>query len=284
MTLDKSILNCLPKEIRSKLKEYNETNEIRIRKNCPLCLTVGKHNLVTSYVCTAEDVEYCISRLCKNSFYAYTEQIKQGYIPFDNGYRIGVCGRSVTKNDKITNIYDVQGINIRVPSSRLFFPDGLLDGIEAEKGIMIYSPPAYGKTSLLKAIIKNLSLPPKNKRLAVIDCKSELYTDEMHKGLPVDFYVGYPKYQAIDMAIRNMSPEIIVCDEIGLSDDVSPIIECKNCGVNVICSAHARDLDELRARPNIHSLHKLKIFNGYLGISYKNGNRFYKYDKRKENL
>lgn len=282
MTLDKNILECLPEEIRVKLMEYNEINEIRIRKNCPLCITVGKNNLVTTYVCTNEDIEFCISHLCKNSFYAYIEQIKQGYIPLENGYRVGICGRSVTENNIITNICDIQGINIRVPNTKLHYPDGLLDGIEAEKGIMVYSPPAYGKSSLLKAIIKNLSSPPKNKRIAVIDCKYELYSEDMHKGLPADFYVGYPKYQAIDMAIRNMSPEIIVCDEIGISDDVSPIIECKNCGVNVICSAHARDIGELKTRPNIQTLHKLKVFNGYLGISYKNGKRVYKYDMGKE--
>ena len=84
------------------------------------------------------------------------------------------------------------------------------------------------------------------------------------------------------MAIRTMSPEIIICDEIGIKDSPAPFIECKNSGIALICSTHAGSIDELMGRKNISTLHDAELFDGYLGIFYKNGKRTYEYLSRKE--
>ncbi len=280
--IDNSVLECLTEDVKNKIKEYSLVNEIRLRQSCPLCITSGTQNLVTDYLVTKNDIEYSVNKFCKNSVYTYFDCIKNGYIPFENGYRIGVCGNAVTENGIITNLSSITGINIRVPGQKFDLPPYLLKKIANDKSCIIYSPPNYGKTTLLKMIIKILSTPPYNHRISVIDCKNELYVDSLHKGCPVDFFFSYPKKNGIDIAVRNMSPEIIICDEIGIDDDVEELIECKNCGISLICTAHAKNIDDLLQRKNIRKMHELNVFESYVGIYSKNNERQFEYKKRKE--
>jgi len=282
MKIKKQVYDCLPDTIQKKIDEYTYADEIRIRKNKPLCITHGIKNYVSDYIVTEEDIQFCLSKFCKNSFHTYFENIKNGYIPFDYGYRIGICGNAVVDKNAITNISDISSLNIRIPCANSDIQHNFLKELPLEKGILIFSPPNYGKTTLLKEIIRILSLPPYNKKISVIDTKKELYSEAIHQKCPVDFFFGYPKKDAIDIAVRNMSPEIIVCDEIGLEDDTASLAECKNSGITLICSAHAKNTSELLSRKNINFLHKLNVFEGYIGISFKNGERIYSFQKREE--
>ena len=56
------------------------------------------------------------------------------------------------------------------------------------------------------------------------------------------------------MALRCMSPQVIICDEIGTTKDIEAMLEAMNAGVPVIASAHALDEDELLSRPQIETL------------------------------
>lgn len=282
MKINESLKNCLPPKVLQKVQDYPSLNEIRIRKNCPLCITQGNANLTTDCITGQEDIEYCVTRLCKNSVYAYFEFIKKGYIPFDSGCRVGVCGKAVTEKDSIINITEIWGLNIRLPTDDPAFPEDFLKHLPYSKGFLVFSPPNTGKTTLLKKAAVVSACPPYNKKTAVIDSNEELYSEKMHKGLPIDFYRGYPKYDAMDMAVRTMSPEIIICDEIGVKDSPAPFTECKNSGIALICSTHAGSLKELMARKNIISLHEAEVFEGYAGIFCKNGKRTYEYISRKE--
>ena len=61
---------------------------------------------------------------------------------------------------------------------------------------------------------------------------------------------GWPgDTQAMEQALRSMSPGIIICDEIGSEQDVRAVRQCVNSGVRLIATAHARSKDELLSRP-----------------------------------
>ena len=253
-----------------------------MRADRPLCLTVKGRNIVTDCFITSDDIKDSVAMLCKNSFYSYFDCIKNGYIPFDDGYRIGVCGHAVTEGDVITNITEISSLNVRIPTSSAAIPEELLKSLRYDRGILIYSKANAGKTTLLKFIASYLASPPLNKRVIVLDPKKELFSKELHGKLPIDFFIGYPKYKAMDIALKNMSPEVLICDEIGIEDDTAPFVECKNCGVSIICSAHASSIDELLARERIKLLAERNVFDDFVGIALESGARKYRYTKREE--
>ncbi len=282
MVLDSSVEKCLPTPVIDIIRNYNTVNEIRMRKNCPLALTVGNKNLICNYVTTRSDIEYSLSRFCKNSVYSYFDFINQGYIPFDNGYRIGVCGNAVLEKNNVINISEVKSLNIRIPCEEINIPTAFLKNLPYEKSLLVFSGPNIGKTTFLKNAAALLASPPFNKRVTVIDCKNEIHSNSIHHACPIDFFTNYPKYTAIDLAIRNMSPQILICDEIGLNDEIAPLIECRNSGVALICSAHASTTEELFRRENIKKLHKANVFGGYIGITQIDNTRHYSYINRED--
>jgi stage III sporulation protein AA len=73
-------------------------------------------------------------------------------------------------------------------------------------------------------------------------------------GWSCDILSGYPKAQGIITAVRTLSPQVIICDEIGGMDEAKGIIDSINAGVKVIASAHAASFSELLRRPAIVSL------------------------------
>ncbi len=279
MVFEEKILECLSEGIKNKLAEYQFINEIRMRKNSPLLLTLNNKNITTEYIVTPEDIEYSVIRFCKNSVHTYFESMKKGFIPFFDGYRIGVCGDAVVDKDRIINISEITSLNIRLPSQNPEIPFELLKNIRCEKGLLCFSPAGYGKTTVLKGIIKLLSTPPFNKRISVIDTRKEIYSEKIHYHCPVDIFSGYPKVDGIDIAVRSMSPEVIVCDEIGVNDETDALINAKMCGVSLICTAHAQNIKELLSRKNIRKMHEYRTFEGYLGIRLINGKRVYNYTK-----
>lgn len=282
MNANQEILKCLPCAVLEKIKEIKKISEIRIYASKNLCLKIDNKLIVTDVVVSSEELDLCIKKLCKYSIYAYSDSIKQGYIPLENGYRVGVCGKAIIDKGNIINISQIKSINIRIPTDDYYVPQSFLEQIGETKGILVYSSVNTGKTTFLKAIISYFSSPEKNKTISVIDCKNELYSPQKHKNSPVDFFSEYPKYEAINIAIANMSPDLIVCDEIGINDDTSTLIEAKNCGIDLICSAHASSINELLSRKNISILHQLNVFGGYVGISIKNGKRMFEFTERKD--
>lgn len=282
MTTDSAFKKCLPAAVAQIISKHQNINEIRMRVNCPLSLTVGNKNIICNYVTTKEDIKNSLAQFCKGSVYSFSENINQGFITFDGGYRIGICGKAVLEKNEIINVSDIKSLNIRIPNRNIFIPKYFLSNLPYEKSLLIYSPPNLGKTTLLKIIATQLGSSPKNKRVVVIDCKNEIYSPTLHKGCSIDFFTNYPKSTAIDLAVRNMSPQYIICDEIGLHEDIESLIECRNSGINLICSAHASSIEELLKRDNIKKLHQAGVFDGYTGIRLNNQTREYIYCKRED--
>ena len=71
-------------------------------------------------------------------------------------------------------------------------------------------------------------------------------------GENTDVLNGYSRGEGIMCALRSLSPEVIICDEIG--GDAEEIRQCMNCGVKLIVSAHAGSIRELMSRPALQKL------------------------------
>mgnify|MGYP002517521988 CR=1 FL=1 len=140
------------------------------------------------------------------------------------------------------------------------------------EGVLVYSPPAQGKTTVLRYLGRALSSGKDALRTVIADTREELAPSGFLQELSVDVLVGYPKAQAIAIATAFMNPEVIICDEIGSDDDVSAICEAQNCGVPLVASAHGDSVEALMRRPSLLALHKVSSFGLYLGVRIsKNG-------------
>ena len=79
-------------------------------------------------------------------------------------------------------------------------------------------PPSSGKTTFLRDIARSLSLGrfASGRRVAIVDERGELGGFDL--GPCADILRGYPKETGLEVALRTLSPEVIVCDELSQRD------------------------------------------------------------------
>jgi stage III sporulation protein AA len=226
------------------------------------------------------EMDRTVTRLCEGSVYAFRDTIAEGYISLRGGIRVGVCGRAAMSGGKICGIYDIDSLIIRIPHPVPKVGKEIADLIRERKyvsGVLIYSPPGVGKTTLLRALAAELSSGRDARRVSVVDTRGELSCSLDNPALCVDILTGYPKHIGISIAARTLGTEVIICDEIGNRAEADAICEAHNCGVPLIASAHAGSVEQLLSRTGLRLLHEAKIFGAYAGIE-RDGRGGFKYD------
>lgn len=274
-----ALRNYLPKEIyRYILKYENSITEIRIRRGKPLALTLargtcGSYGYGENYLCpiTIHDdmMNRILASLCHNSLYSYMESMTEGYIAMKEGLRVGVVGKAVCENNQVKNLSAINSLNIRVPhfiyniSNEIY---GVLSKFGFGESVLIFSPPNMGKTTIIRDLIRQLSSGAPPRRVAVVDTRCEIEVEVLNESCHVDFLSGYPRSKGIEIATRTLSPQYIVCDEIGGREEVDALLSAQNAGVPVIATAHASSVEKLLLRENIRILHEHRLFSQYIGI------------------
>ncbi len=88
----------------------------------------------------------------------------------------------------------------------------------------------------------------------------------MYKGIPQndiginsDVINNVSKSIGINMLIRSMGPQIIICDEIGSREDVEAIERAILSGVKGVFTAHASSVEEIRHNSNLNKLIENKM-------------------------
>lgn len=184
------------------------------------------------------------SRLCGGAPYAYEEELKRGFLTL-GGCRIGVCGTAVAEGGGIAGVKDVRSLNIRFAREIKGAAAPLFArlGGNVRGGLLLAGPPACGKTTLLRDLARLLS--ESGRKVCVIDERGELAA--VSGGLPAvdvgpltDVLDGYPKTKAAEIALRCLSPDVIVCDEVG-EGEADALIECADCGVDVVAAVHGNE-------------------------------------------
>ena len=84
----------------------------------------------------------------------------------------------------------------------------------------------------------------KYKKISVIDERKEL-SSGFDIGINTDVISSYKKAKGIELAVRTLSPELIVCDEIGNSDEVEAIKFGFSSGTSFILSIHLKSINDL---------------------------------------
>lgn len=247
----KNILSQIPEHIKQ------NTEEIRLRAGSPIALTVsGKTAFIRTggqpcfYVsrdlpcASTEDIEESFRLICGNSFYAHQEEIKNGFIPMKNGCRAGICG---TLSDK-GFMQKITSVNIRIAREIIGSANSITEKY-SDGGLLIAGPPASGKTTVLRDLIRQLSsgITGQIKRITVIDSREEI-SSGMNLGSNTDILKTADRAKGIEIALRTMNPDIIAFDEIGTSEELKGVKESLYSGADIITTAHSGSIDELLKR------------------------------------
>ena len=263
--------NRMIAEIQKIEIEKGFIEEIRIRRNRQAYMVVAGQNVVLNIVATDYEMKNILACISHNSLYAYRDTIVNGYISLENGIRIGVAGRAGVEDNRVIGVYEINEFSIRIPNNIIANCSEIKD-LAKNSSILIYSPPGEGKTTLLRSLILKLTSGKDAKRVGVIDTRAELLFGLDRKDLLVSVLVGYPRKVGIEIAVRSMNSQIIVCDEIGDDNDACAIIDAQGAGVPIIASCHGSSLKDILSHRGIRNLHHSHIFDYYIGI------------KRSENL
>lgn len=265
-------------ELASVLSRVPETKkqsiqEIRLRSGKPVALSDGTETLFVckdgsivytperAFVCTQRHIFDTFKQLCSYSVYSRQNEIKNGYITIRGGHRIGLCGTASIKDGEINSITDITSLNVRIARQIFGAAEELMPYITPlTGGVLIAGAPSTGKTTLLRDIAYRLSqgVNCRIMRTCVIDERGELsgaYRDDSEIDLGFsDVLRSYPKGEGIMQAIRSLSPQVIICDEVGTQADAMAIAQGTNAGAYIIATIHAVSLDSLMHRKQARQL------------------------------
>ena len=243
--------------------------EIRIRRTGATALTVYGRSIRLNTVIEPHETDEIFTSMCSRSVYAHTDTIRKGYLTLDGGMRVGLCGRAVVEGERIIGLSTVTGINIRIPTQITDVGEPICDilrSFSGGEGVLVYSPPAEGKTTLLRSVASKMAGGERPWRVCVVDSRRELAPSLDSRELMIDVLSGYPKGMGIEIATRTMNPQLIVCDEIGDVTEARAILGAVNCGVSVLASAHGRGVRDVFRREGLAEMHRAHVFGAYVGI------------------
>lgn len=202
-------------------------------------------------------LEEIFHTLCGGAVHAHQNELTQGFLTTPSGCRVGVAGRYVDRDGQMI-LQQVQSLNLRIARAvPLMLPDRLCEILQRHFiGMLVVGEPDSGKTTFLRQIVQ--SLAGMQRRVCVVDERGEIYPQELSgpdQQLPaVDTLSGIPKERAVQMALRTLSPQVIVLDELGSMAETAALEQGFFSGVDFIASVHAASAEEAVRRPQVKAL------------------------------
>lgn len=262
----KNACSILPVRLKSeimRLDSHNTANlsEIRLRANRPLCLTVSGKNMLLRQggrvssiktgdcvICSKGEIEQCFSAACEYSVYAYQNEIASGFITLKNGCRIGLAGECVMKNGKVENMKSIHSISIRAAAEKIGCSKKILRyfGTNPPGNTVIIGPPCSGKTTIIRDIARGAASGELGEimRVCIIDERREIAAQcggisHYDLGIATDVLSDCSKQIGIISALRSLSPQIIIFDEIASDEELAACAAGFSAGANIITTVHA---------------------------------------------
>lgn len=264
LRLVEAVERCTPRAVE----------ELRLHAGRVATVTVGGRNFPTGVVLDEAELSEILKRMCEDSLYAYGESICRGFVTLVGGIRVGVGGTAAIEDGRVIGVRHITALTVRIPHRIAVNTDPIIPHLitaDRVQSMLIYSPPAVGKTTLLRALTEKAASPAHGIRTVAVDTREELGFGLEGEELTLDVLRGYPRALGIEIAVRCMGAGLIVCDEIGNGEDADALLSAANCGTAILASAHADSLKGLLLRPTFSRLHRAAVFDTYVGIRRRLG-------------
>ncbi len=256
-----AMLDCLPP------KEREGVEELRLREGFPLsAVQAGEewtHPAWRNRPLTEEDLRRVVETAGRGSVHTILDQLRGGYVTSPGGVRLGICGEGAVRDGALLSFRRITSLALRVPHTMEGIARPLLPRLNQGGQVpstLILSPPGLGKTTLLRDLIRCLSLGEGTapRRVGVADERGELGAGELRYALGprADVLENCPKDQALLMLLRAMET-------------------AAGCGVTLLAPAHGGSWEELSLRPLYRELLGAGIFQKFVFISLAAGKRVY---------
>ena len=213
-------------------------------------------------------LEECFRSLCAYSIHTHQQDIRHGFVTVRGGHRAGICGSCVWEEGHPPGMRDISSICLRIareipgaagPLAAYLFESGT--------GLLLAGKPGSGKTTMLRDLARQLAdgVLGEYRRVAVVDERGELGAvfdgePQHHLGVCCDILDGYPKKEGIEMAVRTLSPDYVICDELGGIQELEAVRQSVCRGTVMVASIHAANPRELLSREGVEALLRTGAF------------------------
>ena len=224
-------------------KDAETVHELRLRLGCAPQFTVrGRSctptqlapelNALQTLQLTPLQMEEILFTLCGGSVHTHQTEIAQGYVTLENGCRAGLGGRFLQNPEQGTVLQELTSVNLRIAREKTVpLPQELTAALRGHFiGMLLVGEPGSGKTTLLRSIAGSLSGSRRSFR-SLMNGGSSLAGNA--PGEALDVLAGLPKGQAVQMALRTLSPQVILLDELGGLDEVTALEQGLFSGVDL---------------------------------------------------
>ncbi len=277
------IIYILPENVKNELLKLAgtrcageaEITEIRLRVFGKSCFKIDGELIELCSEISRIDMERTFKAVSGGAVYMHRETIKDGYISCSDGIRVGVCGEARYDSGELIGISNIASLIFRIPPKKKYEVSEIFRAWEnTERGLLIYSPPGLGKTTALRALAGYIGGSLK-KQLAIVDTRRE-FRKEDYRFSHVDILSGYRRAEGLETALRCLSPDVVMVDEIGGKGESEAMLEFLNSGVKIAASAHAGSISELKKRKSLSGFFDNEIFDSLVGIYADGGRRSFK--------
>ena len=242
--------------------------EIRLRVNAPLLLTTAEEPLFVRpggrcgcfdgpdvLSPSPQEMQEMFLRACRWSVHSFEAQIRDGFLTLPGGHRLGLCGMTDAASHTLTL---VTSMNLRIARQAPQAAKPLCDALFSQGlcSVIVAGPPVSGKTTMLRDLARRLSEGACGRyyRVSVVDTRQEF------PFLPYcDVLTGSGKAEGIRRALRVMSPQMLLCDEIGTTAEIDALEQGFSAGAQCAVSVHT-DGGALRQRKPLQRLLQTQQF------------------------